>query len=95
LFSRWRFSLFKPYKENTFMNKLLIIALALLFVGSVFADIAAPECYDDSDCYSDEYCNSYDQCVPYSNGGSNCCGTAAILLAAIGLGAFAKYKGMI
>jgi hypothetical protein len=77
------------------MNKLLIIALALLFVGSVFANAPPPECYSDSDCYSDEYCNSYDQCVPYSDGGSNCCGTAAILLGVIGMGAFAKYKRMI
>ena len=75
------------------MNKLLIIALALLFVGSVFADAPPPQCYDDSDCGYGQQCGYYNQCVSNNNG--NCCGTAAILLGVVGLGAFAKYKRMI
>ena len=78
------------------MSKFWIVAL-LLLAGSVFADVVYQECYSSSDCPDNEYCNGNGQCVQYGSGGNNasCCGTGAILLAAIGLGAFVKYKRII
>lgn len=73
------------------MSKLWIIYLVLL-LGGVFAYSPYGECYTDSDCGYDEYCNSYGECVPYKSQGSSCCGIGAVLLAIIGLGAFAKHR---
>ncbi|MCX8199994.1 MAG: hypothetical protein N3G76_00830 [Candidatus Micrarchaeota archaeon] len=74
------------------MGKLLraIFALAVILFGGALA--AGEWCYDDSDCGYNEYCNG-NECVSSSGSRSNsCCGTYAILLGVVGLGAFAKYK---